>query len=341
MRARPTRSARSHKPQYLLAALVPALIVVLSISGFVWAQKDVTVVVDGRTINMKTQASDVAALLEEAGIVVEADDVVTPSLETVVDSGATVVVRHSIPVVLDLSGSRVPIDVVGDTVADALIAVGADPASNPGVRPSLATRLTPDMTIHVPDVFIRVTQEDESVTAPVRLRKDSSLEQGRREVVSEGSVGRVMKVYRVLVTNGTEGSPVLTTQHTIVAPRARVIAVGTAKRSRGIPVAALSSRDSKPPKGGRKMRVEATAYSAAQPDLNDITATGAKAVRGVIAVDPRVIPLGTRVYVPGYGYAVAADTGGAIKGKRIDLCFDTVAECFKWGRRMVTITILD
>ena len=75
--------------------------------------------------------------------------------------------------------------------------------------------------------------------------------------------------------------------------------------------------------------------------MDFVTATGARARRGVIAVDPRVIPLGTHVYVPGYGYAVAADTGGAIKGRRVDLCFETVAECDRWGRRDVTIIVLD
>ena len=83
MRTRPRRSARSHKPQYLVAALIPALIIVLSISGFVWAQKDVTVIVDGDEHRMKTQASTVGALLEEAGVSVDADDVVTPSLSAV------------------------------------------------------------------------------------------------------------------------------------------------------------------------------------------------------------------------------------------------------------------
>ncbi|MDF2787203.1 MAG: hypothetical protein K0S80_301, partial [Neobacillus sp.] len=60
----------------------------------------------------------------------------------------------------------------------------------------------------------------------------------------------------------------------------------------------------------------------------------------VIAVDPRVIPLGTKVYVEGYGYAVAADTGGAIKGHKIDVFFPTKAEAFRWGVRKVKIKIL-
>ncbi len=71
-----------------------------------------------------------------------------------------------------------------------------------------------------------------------------------------------------------------------------------------------------------------------------ITATGKKARKGIIAVDPRVIPLGTKIYVTDYGYGVAADTGGAIKGNRIDLCFDTRREAVNWGKRRVIIYII-
>jgi 3D (Asp-Asp-Asp) domain-containing protein len=66
-----------------------------------------------------------------------------------------------------------------------------------------------------------------------------------------------------------------------------------------------------------------------------------KAKKGVAAVDDRVIPMGTRLYVPGYGFAVAADRGSAIKGHRIDLCFDTYAEAIRWGRRKVQVYVLD
>ena len=89
------------------------------------------------------------------------------------------------------------------------------------------------------------------------------------------------------------------------------------------------------------MRCVATGYSPGSGGADNVCATGARALHGVIAVDPRVIPLGTHVYVPGYGYAVAADTGGAIKGNRIDLCYATNAEAVQWGRRTVTIVILD
>lgn len=88
-----------------------------------------------------------------------------------------------------------------------------------------------------------------------------------------------------------------------------------------------------PPSGGQQMTVSATCY-----DLPGHTATGMPVGWGVVAVDPTVIPLGTKLYVPGYGNAVAADVGGAIKGRIIDLWMP-YSSCMKWGRRTVTITV--
>ena len=92
---------------------------------------------------------------------------------------------------------------------------------------------------------------------------------------------------------------------------------------------------------GRFMTMEATGYSPEEPGLDDTTATGLKAQHGVVAVDPGVIPLGTRLYIEGYGYAIAGDTGSAIKGNRIDLCFDTLGEVEAYGWRTITVEILD
>jgi 3D (Asp-Asp-Asp) domain-containing protein/peptidoglycan hydrolase CwlO-like protein len=89
-----------------------------------------------------------------------------------------------------------------------------------------------------------------------------------------------------------------------------------------------------PPSGGRTMVVEATGYS-----LPGTTATGIPVGWGVVAVDPRVIPLGTRMTIPGYGEGVAADTGSAVRGNIIDLWFPTRAQALQWGRRTVTITL--
>src|SRR3972149_7936211 len=90
----------------------------------------------------------------------------------------------------------------------------------------------------------------------------------------------------------------------------------------------------------------ATAYYAFGKGGNDIngdgiTAIGLRARKGIVAVDPKVIPLGTRLYIPGYGEALAADTGGWIKGSRIDLCFETLQEAFWYGRRKKKIYLIE
>ena len=90
----------------------------------------------------------------------------------------------------------------------------------------------------------------------------------------------------------------------------------------------------------------ATAYYAFGSGGNDIngngiTATGLRARKGIVAVDPRVIPLGTKVFIPGYGEALAADTGGWIKGYRIDLCFESLEESFKFGRRTIRVYLIE
>ena len=89
------------------------------------------------------------------------------------------------------------------------------------------------------------------------------------------------------------------------------------------------------------MAMEATAYLPTDGDGYGITAMGIPATYGVAAVDPSVIPLGSRLYVPGYGEAIAADTGGAIYGYRIDLCMESYEQAMAFGRRVVTVFLID
>lgn len=95
------------------------------------------------------------------------------------------------------------------------------------------------------------------------------------------------------------------------------------------------------PNYSRVVRVEATAYSSMEPGMSAYTATGTLCRYGVIATDPSFIPLGTRVYIPGYGYAVAEDTGGAIVGNKIDVAFDTIGECYEFGRQWIDLYIIE
>lgn len=117
---------------------------------------------------------------------------------------------------------------------------------------------------------------------------------------------------------------------------ARAAAVGSTRAvdSSAIAPAATTFASSPPAAGGRTISVSTTGYA-----LHGRTATGLPVGWGVVAVDPSVIPLGSHLTIPGYGEAVAADTGGAVVGSTIDLWFPTVAQANAWGRRVVTITL--
>lgn len=345
----PVRPARFLRIRTIVAALVPALVIALSITGFVWAQKGVTLVVDGDSRYVKTQADTVGLLLEEAGLLVGPADLVTPAAETPLADGMTVVVRYSVPVTVRFDGDAIQLGVIGSTVSDAIVAAGLDPGNGISVTPALDAPLTPDLVIEVTDVFVRVVEEHVEIAFDVTTEKDPTLPQGTRRIERQGEPGTALNVYRVLVTGGDEGSRTLVSEQVLAEPVDEIVVVGTkrsggqvvASRERTAPAAESPAESpAEPPGNGTELTVTATGYSSQDPGVGTRTATGAAAERGVIAVDPSVIPLGTRVYVPGYGYAIAADTGGAIKGEKIDLCFDTRAEALAWGRRTVTITIL-
>lgn len=116
------------------------------------------------------------------------------------------------------------------------------------------------------------------------------------------------------------------------------------EESKQAPVEQLSTEQDKQ-EGGKTITVTATAYTAKCDGCSGTTATGINLLENpnmkVVAVDPDVIPLGTRVHVEGYGEAIAGDTGGAIKGNRIDVHVPTKDEAFDWGRKQVDVTILE
>ena len=121
----------------------------------------------------------------------------------------------------------------------------------------------------------------------------------------------------------------------------KVVTVGTkttvAQASRGVTNVSSTS--------GKEIYVSSTAYTASCKAVHGVTSTGVdlKSSPGakIIAVDPSVIPMGSKVYVEGYGYAVAADKGGAIKGNRIDVFFSSKDDAYRWGVKKVKIRVLD
>lgn len=335
----PERPAGFLKTYHFVAVFVTLVVLALSIAGFTWAQDEVTLIVDGEPLQIQTQAETVGILLEEAGVELSCSHLVTPPQEALVSEGMTIVVREATPVSISRDGERVEVDVVGTTVTEALVAAGIQPSDDLRVVPSLTATLTVGLDITVSEVVTRVVEEPAALPYEEVERADASRPAGETEIVAEGVPGEALRTYHVVMVDGEFSEKRFVAERVVREPVDQVVERGT--RSRIVPVSftRTSSSSSRPAEGDR-LTVTATAYAPGVNGVGTRTATGAKAQRGIIAVDPRVIPLGTRLYIPGYGYGTAADTGGAIKGNKIDVCVDTEAEAIAWGRRTVTIIII-
>jgi uncharacterized protein YabE (DUF348 family)/3D (Asp-Asp-Asp) domain-containing protein len=374
----PGGPARFQKTQYLVAAVVIAAIVVASASGFVWADKRVTVVVDGVVRVAITEAHDVASLLGELGVRYSSTDLVSPPPGTHIEDGGTVVVRHAVPVTLEVGGEIIRLSVIGRTVADALVAAGFDPTSGMTTDPAVDAPLEAGMRISATEVFMRVVEEPVDVPFDVEIVGDPSAPSGSRRVTTSGVAGKALRIYQVLVVGGVEGPRFLKAEHTIAPAVREVVTVGTDAPVRQVLVSRGVATPSAPSVSGRTVRVTSTAYTPWDPTCigrNGQLAKGFAWVAGkrrreripdgwgIIAVDPTVIPLRSRVFVEGYGYAIACDTGGVIHGNKIDVCFwgadanapvlpaDMMAQvrqarsaAYRWGakyrKRSLIVTIL-
>jgi len=370
----PVGPARFLKTQHLIAAFIAATLGLSSITGFAWAQKSVTLVVDGVSKSMTTESASVASFLEEAGVSVAGDDLVSPAASAELEDGSVIVVRHVVPVTLDLGGQSVQLDVLGRTVADALVMAGLDPTGGITTDPSVDTPLTSGMTIHAADVFVRVQEQEVAVPYDTVVQGDPGLPLDRKVVVTKGVRGTTVRVWQVLVTAGVEGPRTLKAETVITPATNEVVRIGTKRAFRQVMSGDPSTRRKDAPVrrsgptpkvDGKAMVLESTAYTPYECGKDaDWVASKRRQYDipvgwGIVAVDPRVIPIGSRLFVAGYGYAVAADTGGAIKGKIIDVCFwgsslnaptghassaqrsAALSAAKRWGRRSsVRVTIL-
>ncbi|MDP3012911.1 MAG: 3D domain-containing protein [Candidatus Subteraquimicrobiales bacterium] len=169
-----------------------------------------------------------------------------------------------------------------------------------------------------------------NVAVPFKTVKefDGKLSTNTAKVVAEGQKGIACLIYTSLCLKGKEVNKRLIAVKVLEEPIDRVIKVGPRSLK-------LASRGN-----SRVLKMKATAYTPGH-NCDTRTAIGLIARSGVVAVDPKVIPLGTYLYIKGYGKAIAGDTGSSIKGFRIDLCFVTLAEAKAFGRRIVEVKILD
>ncbi len=194
----------------------------------------------------------------------------------------------------------------------------------------------------------KIEVEKSKVSYEVERKASTKLGRGETRVVREGKNGTVEKSYRVVYRDGEEVSRTLLSKKIVAEPVSKVVEYGTSSF-------VVTSRGDKL-RYKKSIEMSATAYdnsyestgkNPGHPEYG-ITYSGIRTRKGIVAVDPKVIPLGSRLYVeslddrvPDYGVSLAADIGGAIKGNKIDLYFETKKEVDFWGRRPVKVYVLE
>lgn len=328
------RKSQPFKRPYKWIVVCLLLAASVNLVGFAAQPKTVSIKVDGQTITLQTRALTVQGALEEAGVVLQkADGYELVGEEEKLNDGATIEVTRAMPVKVWKAGRTTEYTIGRKTVRDVLNAVGVD-YKGFQVYPGLDTEVTPDMTIHIISPTNKLTTETRDIPYEVEMRNNDNLPRGRQNVISPGQNGQEKVTYREIKV-GSETVRQELNREVLSEPVPEIVEVGTGNNlnmietSRGF-VRYRSART-----------VEASAYTMAEGSGTGLTSTGVVPYHGVVAVDPDVIPYGTRMYIPGYGFAVAADCGGAINGNTIDLLMEDYGDAISWGRRDVTVYFLE
>ncbi|MXZ23092.1 MAG: DUF348 domain-containing protein [Caldilineaceae bacterium SB0665_bin_25] len=281
-----------------------------------------TVYEDTVPYTIHTLAETVGEALRDAQITIYLGDEVRPILGSRVSSGLRVFIRRSTPVSLLADGVLYKTRTQSENVGDVLTEIGVGLTGLDEVSPPLSADLYPDMQIRI--VRVREEIEVEEEIAPFGTEWVGDRDLPIDTIIDRpGAEGITRRRFRVLLRDGQVVERELEDVWVAQEPRNRVRVYG-----QKIEPKTFVAEDGQEITYWRTIRVRATSYSASTAGVSPsvpwygFTRTGDRMRKGVVAVDPRIIPLHTKVYVPGYGFGDALDTGGNIQFRRIDLGYD-------------------
>jgi uncharacterized protein YabE (DUF348 family) len=269
-----------------------------------------------------TARQTVGEALAEQGLTLFEADQVTPSPETHLSPEMHIYIKRSIPVTIVADGQVSQTRTHEETVGDFLAREGFALMGQDYTRPALDQPLSGNETIEIIRVREALEIEEEFIPFETEWIADESMELDQQQVRQTGVTGVIKTRARVRYEDEHEVERMIEDEWLDRSASTRVVAYGTQ-----VVVRTLQTEKG-PIQYWRKIPMLATSYNAAtsgkaldHPQYG-ITRSGMTAGYGIVAVDPKVIPLRTQLYIPGYGPAVAGDTGGLILGKHIDLGFD-------------------
>jgi uncharacterized protein YabE (DUF348 family) len=326
---------KSKRPLMRFVTLVVLLVAACTGLLFYTQSHSVRVSAWDREITLSTRASTVGDVLQRVNVFLGPGDLVDPPQETEITDDIHIRVERARPVFIHRQGKSLPTFTAEKSVSKILSTAQIEKSPDDVVHPGLEEEITDSNIIKIVKVTYGEVSAEQEIPYSTQRREDQSLDAGLTKVYTQGIAGIIDITYEVKYEDGKEVSRREKSRTTVKDPSPLVLLVGSRQEV---------SRGGQSIRFHRAIEVTATAYCPCKKCCGQAssgnTSTGIRAGRGVIAVDPRVIPLGSKVYVDGYGYAVAADVGSAIKSNKIDVCFDTHQEALDWGYKKTKVYIL-
>ncbi|ARM71842.1 hypothetical protein LMxysn_0207 [Listeria monocytogenes] len=311
--------------------------------------RQITINDNGTKKDVWSTKANVADLLKDENITIRPQDVLNVALDTKLKNGLEVNINRAIQLSLQNGAKKDTVWTTKTKVSDLLAEKNIKLDQDDRVSPAKDSNLKEKMTVEVTYVNSKAEKKNEQVKFETVYKEDDSLNKGVEKVVQEGKNGKKVVEYKVTFENGKEKKRDVIKENVTSNKTDKVVVRGTKEKVVATPVSNVStssatssssSSASSTPSGGKTYKMESTAYSGGGTTAYGINLSANPGLK-VIAVDPRIIPLGSKVWVEGYGEAIAGDTGGAIKGNIVDVYFPNESQCYSWGRRMVTVKVLN
>ncbi|MCT8136358.1 DUF348 domain-containing protein [Anaerobacillus sp. CMMVII] len=300
---------------------------------------------NGEKLPVWTTSHTIQELVAELNLEVGDHDVIQPSLETALVEDMQITYESAFAVTLRSDGEEKEVWTISTTVADFLQAEDIILGELDRVEPSQTEIVKANTEINIIRVQKVTDVVEEAINFATVTRNDNSLTRGTEKVVQSGQNGKIAKHYEVIIENGKEVSRELLKTETVEASKDRIVALGTKQPAPPPAPVQQVSRGGTP---GEWLTFSSTAYTANCNGCSGITATGInlKANPGakVVAVDPNVIPLGSIIEIRYNGTILgqyrAADTGGAVVGRKIDIFMAERSDALRWGRKNVQVRVV-
>lgn len=353
----------------LVAIFSIALLVMISLIVYSQGGKEISLVVDGKVQTLETREDMLNEVLDEHAITVSPHDEISMPLNGAIKDGDQVTIKRAVAVNVTVDGKTEQIYTTKDTVQEALETQGVKVSEDDKVYPSVDTAVKTDLNIKIVRVTKQTAKQEVAIPYKVIKTADPSLYKGDNRVIQNGQEGVIVQTIEKVFQDGELVSKKMTSKTVSKNRVDKVIAVGAKKKPEPTPepkqetlvaaaststasnnslsdkvkkVSASSSSSSDTiTKDGVSFKakkvlnnVSMTAYSSEEEGIGTKTASGTRVQEGrTIAVDPNVIPLGWWVYIEGVGFRRAEDTGGAIKGNKIDVYYDSLDQALNFGRK--------